>query len=88
MKNISVPICPSCGSTRVKSTYLTSLTEEAVPKAKQMERRPFPKMRIIRGGLPGNLATYICQDCDYSGICPEVPASEVEGIRKQLEKKK
>jgi len=86
MKEEYVRVCPKCGSKNVKSIYLMSPAEMARPGAKKLKERfpVHPVGSVVIGWQPRNPEVYICLDCDYNGICPEVEASKVKEFKKNL----
>ncbi len=88
MEEHHVRMCPKCGSTKLKNFYLMSPMEMAVPGAKKLKERMNvnPVGSLVIGWQPQNPEVYVCLECDYSGICPEVAVSGVEHFKKSLRK--
>ena len=84
-----VQICPRCGSTKVKNILLVSPTALSRPGAKKLKEQmvKHPISAPSMGWQPENQSVFICEDCDYNGICPEIAAAEVAAFRKGLQKK-
>ncbi len=90
-------VCPRCGSTNLKNIFLMSPVELARPGARKLNES---KYRLKYGTLlatigpsayfglafwqPKNPEVYICLDCDYNGICPQVEADKIEEFKKKL----
>jgi hypothetical protein len=89
MKKKFVQICPQCGSTNVKSIFLISPVELSRPGAKKLKEQisKHPIGAPIIGWQPQNPSVFVCMDCDYNGICPEIDVEEIEKFRKKLKKK-
>ena len=89
MEEKYVRVCPKCGSLKLKSFYLMSPAEMARPGAKKLKERfpVHPVGSLVIGWQPQNPEVYVCLDCDYSGICPEVVESKLKGFRKSLSAK-
>lgn len=85
-----VEICPKCGSTNVKNFYLMSPIELAKPGAIQLQEKVkiHPIGSIMVGWQPQNPSVFVCKDCDYNGICPEIELTQIEKFRKKLKQKK
>jgi len=84
-----VRICPSCGSTNLKSFYLMSPVELARPGAKKLQERfkVHPIGSLVIGWQPQNPSVFICKDCDYNGVCPEIKISQIKKFKQKLSKK-
>ncbi len=89
MKNLAVPLCPRCGSSHVKNVYLMSPTEIALPSAKHLKKqlKKIPIVPMAIGWQPQNPSIYVCKECDYYGICPDVKIDKVKEFKKKLKKK-
>ncbi|MBU0471092.1 MAG: hypothetical protein KKF89_06290 [Nanoarchaeota archaeon] len=87
-KECLVRICPICGSTNVKSIYLISPSERLVSGAKKFQERfnAHSVGSVAIGWQPQNPSVFICMDCDYNGICPEIEISQVKEFKKELKK--
>ena len=90
-----VYICPRCGSTDLKSIFLISPVELAQPGArrlKELKRKYNPILTaviIYYSSLPAlwqpkNPEVYICLECDYNGICPQVEVDKIEEFKEKL----
>lgn len=73
-----VPICLKCGSTNLKSSVLINPAEYALLSI---------KAKTPVNVVPKNSFTFICKDCDYVGICPEIDEKQVAGFRRKLKRK-
>ena len=93
-------VCPRCGSTNLKSIFLMSPVELARPGARKLNElnyrfsKPLLATVLISTGTlatfwqPKNPQVYICLDCDYNGICPEVEINKIDEFKKKLEESK
>ena len=84
-------VCPHCASSNLKSIFIMSPVEYGRPGAKKyMERnKRFPFLALyFFGWLPQNPQVYICKDCDYYGICPEVEEDKIEEFKKKIKEAK
>jgi len=72
-----VRICPNCGGLKLKA-FLTIGPQEisrwAIANNKQFE------------GIPSNTDCFLCKNCDYLGICPEIKINKIKGFRENLKK--
>jgi hypothetical protein len=80
-------ICPRCGSLDVKSQYLSSPMELSRPGSLKLKER-LQHMGLIGpfliGWNPQNPSVYVCKECDYYGICPEIEATKIKEFREKL----
>ena len=83
-----VQICPRGGSINVKNIYLLSPQELALPAAKKLKAKMSAgKLGALGVGWhPENQSVYLCLDCGYNGICPEIEADQLDNFRKELKK--
>jgi hypothetical protein len=90
LRNSYNNICPICGSTNLKSAYIMSPVDLARPGAKKLKQRfpTHPVTTLLFGWQPQNPDVFVCLDCDYYGICPEVDVDKTEYFRKRLKKQK
>lgn len=67
-----------------------SPVELARPGAKKLQERVKvnPIGSVVIGWQPQNPSVFICKDCDYNGICPEIEVSQIKKFRKKLKQKK
>ena len=81
-----LPVCPKCGSLNLKNYYLMSPVEMARPGAKKLKERfpAHPISSIVLGWQPQNPDVFVCLDCDYSGICPEIEIEDIKKFKKSL----
>jgi hypothetical protein len=83
-----IQVCPKCGGVNIKSVYLLSPKELALPAAKKL------KAKISAGKLgalgvgwqPENQSVCLCLDCGYNGICPEIEVDQLDKFRKEFKK--
>lgn len=72
-----VRICPNCGGLKLKS-FLTIGPQEisrwVITNNKHFE------------GVPSNTDCFLCKNCDYLGICPEIEINKIKEFRKNLKK--
>ncbi|MBI2137905.1 hypothetical protein HYU12_05340 [Candidatus Woesearchaeota archaeon] len=89
-KKTLIRICPKCGGTNVKSIYLMSPVELSRPGAKKLQERIKVHFvgSLVVGWQPENPSVFICKDCDYNGICPEIEVSQIETFSGKLKKPK
>ena len=92
--------CPRCGSTHVKSNFIMSPVELARPGARKMKELGYSRYKRAVGTVfvlgfviapfwqPTNPQVYICLDCDYYGICPEVDEDKIEEFKKKIDEEK
>jgi len=46
------------------------------------------KSILLFSPLMANTSAFVCKNCDYNGICPEIEVSQIEKFRKRLKQKK
>jgi hypothetical protein len=87
-KNVT-PICPRCGSTTLKSIFLISPSELTRPGAKKLKKQAsaHPIAALLLGWQPVNQSVFICMNCDYNGICPEIKVKDIDAFRKEVKKR-
>ncbi|MBI2151281.1 hypothetical protein HYU21_00980 [Candidatus Woesearchaeota archaeon] len=85
-----VPVCPKCAGTNLKNIYLMSPAELSRPSTKKLQQqiKTHPFGSPLMGWQPENQGVFICKDCDYNGICPEIEVSQIKIFRKKLKSKK
>jgi hypothetical protein len=71
-----IRICPSCGSVNVKSILLLSPNE----------REKYNVATRISGRPGEGMDYYVCKDCDYYGLAPEIKKDQVEEFKQNLKK--
>ena len=87
-----VYVCPRCGSDNLKSVFIMSPVERARAGARKLKDLYGNRHSIrnilgywyLNGWQPQNPEVYICVDCDYYGICPQVEADKIEEFKKKL----
>lgn len=82
-----IKICPKCGNTNLKSIYIISPMELSKYGAEKLAKSKNKFAASLIGWNPENPSVYICEECSYYGICPEIKSLEAEKFRKKLKSK-
>ena len=72
----------------LKSIYHISVSELTRPGA-IVAKKQFSKYPLLAPGFgwqPQNPSVFICKDCDYYGICPEVDRNKINAFKASLGK--
>jgi hypothetical protein len=86
----SVTICPVCGSLHLTSVYLAGPQRLSIPGSKKLteQMRSETVLAPLIGWSPINPSVFVCDECDYFGICPEIDVAIIDDFRKHVQKSK
>jgi hypothetical protein len=79
MKQSELHICPKCASINLKNNYLVSPLESSKISSKRF---------VLGYETNSNPEIYLCLDCDYYGICPQIDKKLIKEFRRQIKTNK